>query len=118
MLRCVHHPEVWRYRAALTRVTAEHGADVQARPHELRMAALYERFARYAEERVACDRAQRRLAAPSRVGLIAAPRSDAKPSHIRLASLQFRAAQLERRVTPAALVQPAVLVEVEFRDTT
>jgi hypothetical protein len=73
MLQFVHHPEVWRYRAALTRAAAEHGTNVSSKQHELRLAALYERFARYAEERVSCDRASRRLLpAPSRAGLIAA----------------------------------------------
>ena len=73
MLQFVHHPEVWRYRAALTRLAAEHGANVSSKEHELRLAALYERFARYAEERVSCERASRRLLpAPSRADLIAA----------------------------------------------
>jgi len=72
-LRFVHHPEVWRYRAALTRLAAEHSADLNAKEHELKLAELYERFARYAEERFACERANRRLLpSPSRAGLIAA----------------------------------------------
>jgi hypothetical protein len=76
MLRFVHHPEVWRYRAALTRVVAEHGAAGGAKEHDLKLAALYERFARYAEERVSCERARRQLLlpAPVRAGLIAGPR--------------------------------------------
>jgi hypothetical protein len=66
-LRFVHHPEVWRYRAALTRVAAEHSADLNAKEHELRLATLYERLARYAEERFASERASRRLLpAPSK----------------------------------------------------
>jgi hypothetical protein len=73
MLQFVHNPEVWRYRAALTRLAAEHGATGGSKEHELKLAALYERFARYAQERVACERASRRLLpAPSRAGLIAA----------------------------------------------
>ena len=73
LLQVVHHPEVWRYRAALTRVAAEHGAPSEGNKHQLRMAALYERLARYAEERVAYERANRRLLpAPSRAGLIEA----------------------------------------------
>jgi hypothetical protein len=71
MIQFVHHPEVWRYRAALTRLVAEHGATGGSKEHELRLAALYERFARYAEERVAYER-RRLLPAPSRPGLIAA----------------------------------------------
>jgi hypothetical protein len=119
MLRYVHHPEVWRYRAALTRVTAEHGADVQARPHELRMAALYERFARYAEERVTFERAQRLLPAPSRAGLIAARNggdalrglSDHDRSHV-------LAAHFENRAAPAAWGRPAIVIDAEFHDVT
>jgi hypothetical protein len=72
MIQFVHHPAVWRYRAALTRLAAEHGATGGSKEHELKLAALYERFARYAEERVSCERASRRLLpAPSRAGLIA-----------------------------------------------
>jgi hypothetical protein len=73
MVQFVHHPAVWRYRAALTRVAAEHGVTVGSKEHELKLAALYERFARYAEERVSCERARKcLLAAPSRAGLITA----------------------------------------------
>jgi hypothetical protein len=73
MVQFVHHPEVWRYRAALTRVAAEHGVTLGAKEHELKLAALYERFARYAEERVSCERARKRLLPPpSRAGLITA----------------------------------------------
>jgi hypothetical protein len=76
MLRFVHHPEVWRYRAALTRVLAEHGGVCGAREHELKLAALYERFARYAEERVSREGVSRQLLLPPpvRAGLIAGPR--------------------------------------------
>jgi hypothetical protein len=119
VLRYVHHPEVWRYRAALTRVTAEHGADVQARPHELRMAALYERFARYAEERVAFERAQRLLPAPSRAGLIAAGNDGNAPSglldHDRAIVL---VTHFGKRASPAAWHRPAVVIDAEFRDLT
>lgn len=74
MLQFVRHPGAWRYRAALTRVAAEHGANVHSKEHELRLAALYERLARYAEERVSYERASRRLLpAPRRAGLLAAP---------------------------------------------
>jgi hypothetical protein len=76
MLRFVHHPAVWRYRAALTRAVAEHGAAGDAKEHDLKLAALYERFAQYAEERVSCERAQRLLPAPVRAGLIAGPRDE------------------------------------------
>jgi hypothetical protein len=116
VLRYVHHPEVWRYRAALTRVTAEHGAEVNAKPHELRMAALYERFARYAEERIAFERAQRLLPAPSRPSLIAARNGDATgflSNHDRTIVL---AAHFLSRASPAD--KPAVVIDVEFRDLT
>jgi hypothetical protein len=74
MVQFVHHPAVWRYRAALTRVAAEHGAANGAKEHELKLAAFYERLAQYAEERVSCERARRRLLpAPSRAGLLSAP---------------------------------------------
>jgi len=74
MVQFVHHPAVWRYRAALTRVAAEHGVTVGSKEHELKLAAFYERLARYAEERVSCERARGRLLpAPSRAGLIAGP---------------------------------------------
>ena len=74
MVQFVHHPEVWRYRAALTRVAAEHGATVGSKEHELKLAVLYERLARFAEERVSCERVRTRLLpAPSRAGLIAGP---------------------------------------------
>ena len=54
--RFVHHPTVWRNRAILARLTAEHLADVKEMEHQLRLAALYERLAQYAEERLARDR--------------------------------------------------------------
>jgi len=86
MVQFVHHPAVWRYRAALTRVAAEHGVAVGSKEHELKLAAFYERLARYAEERVSCERARRRLLpAPSRAGLIAGPgETDRGPSTVRV----------------------------------
>ena len=73
MLQFVHHPAVWRYRATLTRLVAEHGATGGSKEHELKLAVLYERFARYAEERIAYEHASRRLLPPpSRAGVIAA----------------------------------------------
>ena len=117
MLRCVHHPEVWRYRAALTRVTAEHGADVQARPHELRMATLYERLARYAEERVAWERAQRLLPAPSRAGLIAAPTGRDAPSHLSNHDRANGLAATSKTAHPRP-DKPAVVIDAEFRELT
>jgi len=53
--RLVHHPSVWRHRATLTRLMAEHVDDLASKQHQLRLAALYEDLARYAEERVACS---------------------------------------------------------------
>jgi len=47
------HPEMWRNRAGLTYLMAEHLADPKAREHQLKLASAYERIARYAEERIA-----------------------------------------------------------------
>jgi hypothetical protein len=72
----VPHPEAWRYRAALTRLSAKFRTDVN-KDHELRLAELFERLARYAEERVAAERATRRaLPAPPARRLIAGPKEE------------------------------------------
>ena len=70
----VPHPEAWRYRAALTRLAANNRTDVN-KEHELRLAALFELLGRFADERVAAERATRRaLPAPPARRLIAAPK--------------------------------------------
>jgi hypothetical protein len=58
----------------LTRLAAEHGASLN-KEHGLKMAALFERLAKYAEERIAAERATRRaLPAPPARRLITAPK--------------------------------------------
>jgi len=47
------HPEIWRNRAGLACLMAEHLADPKAKEHQLKLASVYERLARYAEERIA-----------------------------------------------------------------
>jgi hypothetical protein len=70
----VPHPEAWRYRAALTRLAAQYRTDVN-KDHELRLATLFERLGRYADERVAAERACRRaLPAPPTRPLITGPK--------------------------------------------
>ena len=80
----VPHPEAWRYRAALTRLAAEHGTSLN-QEHGFRMAALFERLGRYADERVAAERASRQAlpAPPARRLLTAAKNEDAGHSSVR-----------------------------------
>jgi uncharacterized protein YjbJ (UPF0337 family) len=52
-LRFVTHPAVWHNRAALASLMAESLSDVTTRRYQARLAELYKRLARYAEERIA-----------------------------------------------------------------
>jgi hypothetical protein len=49
----LQHPEFWRGRAAWALLMAEHHPDLQEREHQLRLATIYQRLARYAAERIA-----------------------------------------------------------------
>jgi hypothetical protein len=55
-MRFIHHPGAWRNRSMLVRLTAEHLTDPRTKEHQFRLADVYERLARYAEERVAAER--------------------------------------------------------------
>src|SRR5262245_9501652 len=46
------HPAAWRKRAAMLRLTAEHLAEPADRANRLRLAGVYDQFAKYAEERL------------------------------------------------------------------
>jgi hypothetical protein len=50
-LRAVH-PNLWHNRAAFARLSTELLGDQKAKDHQLKLTQLYERLARYAEERV------------------------------------------------------------------
>ena len=50
-LRTVH-ANLWHNRAAFARLSAEHLGDQKAKDYQLKLTQLYERLARYAEERV------------------------------------------------------------------
>ena len=43
---------MWRNRAGLACIKAEHTADPKAKEHQLKLARAYERLAEYAEERI------------------------------------------------------------------
>ena len=47
------HPAMWRNRAGLACLKAEHTGDPKAKEHQLKLARVYERLAEYAEERIA-----------------------------------------------------------------
>ena len=48
-------PNAWRSRAAWVRLAADQLADGTAKEHQLKLAESCERFARYAEERIATE---------------------------------------------------------------
>jgi len=52
------NPEHWRSSAAWTRLAAECILEARAKAHQLRLAESYERFAAYAEERIAAEKAR------------------------------------------------------------
>jgi hypothetical protein len=54
-LRSLRDPEAWRSRVEWARLAAEQLNDTAAKEHQLELAESYERFARYAEERVAAE---------------------------------------------------------------
>ena len=54
-LRPLRDPNAWRSRAEWARLAADQLADRAAKEHQLRLAGSYERFARYAEERLAAE---------------------------------------------------------------
>jgi hypothetical protein len=54
-LRPLRDPNAWRSRAEWARMAADQLADRAAQEHELKLAESYERFARYAEERIAAE---------------------------------------------------------------
>jgi hypothetical protein len=62
-LRPLRDPNAWRSRAEWARLAADQLADRAAKEHQLKLAESYERFARYAEERLAAE--QRVQAGPS-----------------------------------------------------
>jgi hypothetical protein len=54
-LRPLRDPNAWRSRAEWARLAADQLADRAAKEHQLKLAESYERFARYAEERLAAE---------------------------------------------------------------
>jgi len=48
-------PNAWRSRAEWARLAADQLADRAAKEHQLKLAESYERFARYAEDRLAAE---------------------------------------------------------------
>jgi hypothetical protein len=55
--RPLRDPQAWRSRAEWARLAADQLADPAAKEHQLKLAASYERFARYAEERLRAEHA-------------------------------------------------------------
>jgi hypothetical protein len=54
-LRPLRDPNAWRSRAEWARLAADQLADRPAKEHQLKLAEGYERFARYAEERLGAE---------------------------------------------------------------
>jgi hypothetical protein len=54
-LQRLRDPEAWRSRAEWARLAAELLTDAAAKERQLKLIESYERFARYAEERVAAE---------------------------------------------------------------
>ena len=54
-LRALRDPKDWRSRAQWARLAADQIADTVAKEHQLKLAESYERFAQYAEERIAAE---------------------------------------------------------------
>jgi hypothetical protein len=54
-LRVLRDPKTWRSRAEWARLAADQVTDTVAREHQLKLADSYERFAEYAEERIAAE---------------------------------------------------------------
>ena len=54
-LRSLRDPQAWRSRAEWARLAADQLADTAAKEHQLKLAESYERFSRYAEERVLAE---------------------------------------------------------------
>jgi hypothetical protein len=73
----VDHPAAWRQRAAMLRLVAEHLSEPGDKTHQMKLAALYDRFANYADERLRHARAS----SPSPVDSTNAVPSSAAPDH-------------------------------------
>jgi hypothetical protein len=54
-LRPLRDPNAWRSRAEWARLAADQLTDTVAKEYQLKLAESYERFARYAEERIAAE---------------------------------------------------------------
>ena len=54
-LRPLRDPNAWRSRAEWARLAADQLTDTVAKEHQLKLAESYERFAQYAEERIAAE---------------------------------------------------------------
>jgi hypothetical protein len=63
-LRSLRDPQAWRSRAEWARLAADQLADTAAKEHQLKLAESYERFARYAEERVLAEQQMQTAASP------------------------------------------------------
>jgi hypothetical protein len=62
--RALRDPQAWRSRAEWARLAADQLPDTAAKEHQLKLAESYERFARYAEERVLAEQQMRADADP------------------------------------------------------
>jgi hypothetical protein len=62
--RALRDPQAWRSRAEWARLAADQLADTAAKEHQLKLAESYERFARYAEERVLAEQRMQAGAGP------------------------------------------------------